>query len=630
MASMSDYGVFLLLGTGAGAVYAALGLGLVLTYRASGVVNLAHGAMAMYATYLFAELRGSGAMATAPAMALAVSAAGGFSAAAYAVVFRPLRSSPPLAGVVASVGLTVALQALAVLQFGTANRSVQGVLPARPVEVAGAVVPSDRLLLGGLVVVVAVALWALGRFTRLGLAARAASENELGAMALGWSPDALATGSWAAAGMIGAVGGILVGPITQLNPATYTLLVVPALAAALVGRLSSFGLTTAAALALGMAQSEIVLLQDRFAGLPRFGLGAGLPLIVVVVTLAVRGRPLPGRGAATPASARGLPVAGVPKRPLAVAGGLAAATALALVVLPGAYRLGLINSLVAALVCLSLVVLTGYAGQVSLAQMAFAGVAGFTLSRLADGIGLAFPVAPLLAAGASGLAGLALGVPALRVRGVNLALATVAAAVAMEELVFKGATVAGGLEGSPVPGATLFGVDLGIGASSGSGQFPRPAFGLTVLLVVVVMALGVVRLRTAGLGHRLLAVRANEAAAAALGVDVAATKLAAFGLSAFMAGLAGALIGYQQGQLSAESFGVFVSLAFLAVAYVGGIVSVAGALVGGALVAGGIVFTTLDRLVGLGRYQLLISGLALTAVVVLAPQGLAGVWQRRR
>lgn len=642
---MRDHLLFLLLGTGAGAAYAAIGIGVVLTYRASGVVNLAHGALAMYATYVFVELRTTGdlllpvvglpgrlalgrPLATAPALLVASAVAAALGLAIHLVVFRPLRSAPPLAGLVASVGLTIAVQAMAVLRFGTGNRAVPPVLPARPLRMAGVTVPTDRLILAGLVLAAAAGLGAVSRWTRVGLAARAATEDELGAVVTGWSPVTLAAGSWAVAGVLGALAGVLVGPITQLNPVTYSLLVVPAVAAALVGRLASFGLTAAAGIALGMAQSEVVGLQARYPGLPRIGLAAGLPLLVIVVVLAVRGQSVAGR---TPLTRTGrLAAAALPRRilPGALAG--SAAGIAGLLVLPAAYRLGLVTSMVAALVCLSLVVVTGWAGQVSLAQMAFAGIGGFALSRLAEGAHVPFPLAPLLAAAVAAVAGVAVGWPAGRVRGVSLALVTVAAAVAVEELVFKSASLAGGLAGTTVPPPAIGSLDLGIGRTGGSGlgDYPRPAFGMLVLAVLVVAAAAVAGLRRGRLGRRLLAVRANETAAAAVGIAVAPTKLLAFGLAAFLAGLAGALMGYQQGQLSAESFGVVVSLSFLALASIGGIASVTGALVGGALVADGVVVTAVDRLVGLGRYQLLASGLGLVLVAVAAPDGVTGLVRR--
>ena len=138
-----------------------------------------------------------------------------------------------------------------------------------------------------------------------------------------------------------------------------------------------------------------------------------------------------------------------------------------------------------------------------------------------------------------------------------------------------------------------------------------------MLAVLVAVGLGVAGAAARPAGRRFLAVRANERAAAACGVDVTATKLAAFALSAFVAGSGGALLGYGQGQLSFGSFGVFVSLAYLAVTYLGGIAGIAGALVGGLLVPSGLVFTLARR----GRYQLLVSGLGLIAVAVLRPQG---------
>jgi branched-chain amino acid transport system permease protein len=284
-------------------------------------------------------------------------------------------------------------------------------------------------------------------------------------------------------------------------------------------------------------------------------------------------------------------------------------------------------------ICLSLVVLTGYVGQISLAQMAFAGVAGFTLSKLAQDLGVAFPLAPLLAGAVAGLTGLLLGLPAIRARGVNLAVVTVAGAVAIEELVFRNPGVTGGFEGSKVPAPSLFGVDLGIGGGSGNA-YPRGAFGLFVLLVLAAVALGVAWLRSASFGRQLLATRANERAAAAAGVDTSRAKLVAFGLSASIAGIGGSLLGYQQGRLSFGSFGVFVSLSLLAIAYLGGIARISGAMVGGALVAGGFVFTAVDDYFGWGRYQLLVSGLGLVVIAVLYPDGLSGmgsrVWERVR
>ena len=616
--------VFLLLGLGAGAVYAALGLGLVLVHRVSGVVHVAHGAVGAYVTYVFVTMRSTGDLvlpvgtvhlgdrvpfAVALVVSLVVAAALGL--AMHAVVFRPLREAPALAGLVASVGLLATLQALIVLRFPAGGRPVPAVLPAEPVHLLGAVVPRDRLLLAALVVASTAVLWAAYRFTRFGLASRAMSADVTGVALLGWSPDRLAAVNWVAASVLAGLGGILVAPITGLDPATTTLLVVPALAAALVGRLVSFGATVSAALALGMAQSLILLLQDEHTWIPRSGVREAIPLLVIVVALALGAGATLARG---PTGTR-LPRAGRARHvgPWAAIG--AVVGTVGVFALHGQDRLALDTSLVGALVCLSIVVLTGWSGQISLAQMAFAGVAGFTLSRLSTGVGVPFPIAPLLAAALAAVVGLAVGLPALRARGVSLAVVTLAGAIVVEEVAFKSTVLTGGFGGSRVAAPSLLGVRL---------DPAGPGFGMLVLAVLIAGAVALARLRASGRGRELLAVRANERAAAAVGVGVTATRLRAFALSAFLAGVAGALLGYQQGQLSFGSFGAFVSLAYLAVAYLGGIAGIAGALVGGLLVPNGLVFTLLD----LGRYQLLVSGLGLVAVTVLAPGGLTGLGRR--
>lgn len=618
--------VFLLLGLGAGAVYAALGLGLVLIHRASGVVNVAHGAMAAYISYVFVELRSSGDLVLpvgrlhlassvpfAPALFLSLVMAAVLGLVVHLLIFRPLGRAPALAGLVASVGLLATLQALIVLRFGQGGRPVPAVVAAEPIRLFGVVVPRDRLLLAAMVIATAAVLWAVYRFTRFGLASRATSDDSDGVALLGWSPQKLAAVNWMTASVLAGLGGILVSPVTGLDPVTTTLLIVPALAAALVGRLVSFGATVAAALALGMAQSEILLLQDRISWLPRSGIREALPLVVIVTALALGA----GSRLARTSGADRLPLARAvrPGRLLPAAGVGTVAGVLGLLALGGQHRLALVTTMIGMLVCLSIVVLTGWSGQISLAQMAFAGVAGFCLSKLASGFGVPFPIAPILAAAAAALVGVAVGLPAVRARGVSLAIVTLAGAVVVEDVVFRNPALTGGFSGSKVPTPALFGVRL----DPGNG----PGFGLLVLAVVVGTAVGLVRLRRSGAGRRLLAVRANERAAAAVGIDVAATRLWAFALSALIAGTAGALLGYQQGRLSSGSFGVFVSLAYLAVASLGGIAGIAGALIGGLLVPDGLVFSVLD----LGRYQLLVSGIGLILVTVLAPGGLTG---RRR
>ncbi|MBK9179135.1 MAG: ABC transporter permease [Acidimicrobiales bacterium] len=639
---MSDYLAFALLGLAGGAAVAMVALGVLVAYKGSGVINFAQGAMAMWATYVFSELRTKGAypfpvpglpdryhvgteVAFVPSLVLALATAALLGLAVHLLVFRPLRRAPVLAKVVASIGVMLVLQSLVLLRFDDANRRLAPILPNEVVELGSLKVPRDNLYLAALVVAVAVVLWLVYRFTRFGLATRAAAENEKGATLLGFSSDSLAGANWVLASVIGAIGGILAAPVTGLDPIIFTLLVVPALGACLLGQLRSFGITAAAGLGLGMIQSVLLKVQTDHPGFPRIGVREGIPFLVIVAAIYFLGKRLPARG--TLSEGR-LPFSPRPRPGLLTVGVPFVVVAALVVLTQGGWRLALVTSIVAATMCLSFVVLTGYVGQISLAQMALAGVAGFSLSRFADQWGVPFPLAPLMAASLATVFGLLVGLPALRVRGINLAIVTLAGGVAVQEFVFKNPDYTGASTGgAPVPNPTLFGIDLGF---QRPGDLFRIEFGLFALVVLVLVGLAVANLRRAGTGRRMLAVRSNERAAAAAGIDVARTKLLAFGISSFVAGVAGCMIAYQQGAISDISYGVFASLTFLAFAYLGGISSVSGALIAGSLVAGGIVFKALEWVVsawsdeGLGRYELLIGGLALIITAIVNPEGIAG------
>ena len=386
---------------------------------------------------------------------------------------------------------------------------------------------------------------------------------------------------------------------------------------ALLGRLTSVWVTACAGLLLGGLQAEVTLLSTQpwwpeWAGV---GVAESVPFVVIAVGLYVFGKRLPGRSITVTVP---LPkvVPTVP-RP-AVTLGLVAAGAVLVLATSGSYRFGVITSMIFAVIALSLVVLTGYVGQISLAQAAFAGSAGFVLSTL--GTAVPFPLSVLLAALAATALGLLVGIPALRIRGAQLAVVTLAAGVAIEQFVFRNPSLTP-VDGNAVPAPRLFGIDLGIRAGT---DIARWQFGLLVLAVLTLAALAVANLGRSATGRALLAVRSNERAAASVGVNVAAAKLLAFAFSSFLAGLGGALIGYSRGQLSADSFGVFVSLSLLAFAYLGGITSISGALAAGLLAPLGIGYVLLDRHAHLGNYYLLISGLLLVVTAIANQSGIAG------
>ncbi len=645
---MSDYVFFLLLGTGAGAIIAALGLGLVITHEGSGVVNLAQGAMATWVAYVYADLRTGAYPFPVPglparyhfggswtgdvgfrwALIGALVTAAVLGAVVHLVVFRPLRRAPALAKVVAGVGLVIMVLTLVERRFaGGSSIRVAPILPREPVRFADdIVVPRDGLWLAGIVIVLGVVLWAASRFTRIGLLTRAAADSEKGTILLGRSPEVPAAVSFVLASVVCGLMAILAAPMLQLGSGVFTFgYLVPALGAALLGRFRSVGITVAAGLAIGMVQSTFTKLQGDLSWFPEYGAREGLPFLVIIATMALRGAVLPERGAVDRWRLPSVPSTRL--RPVALV--------LPLVVLAGVlwsgplWRGALMTSIIGTVMALSFVVLSGFAGQTSLAQSAFAGVAGFALSKLATSWDVPFPIAPVLAVAVATAFGVVLGLPALRLRGTDLAIVTLAGGVAISEFVFKNPKYVGDAStgGAKVPNPELFGWDLGLVYGTDSS---RPVFGVFLLLVATVLVVLVVHLRASATGRRILAVRSNERAAAAAGIHVAGTKLVAFTMSAALAAVAGCLVAYRFGSVSDASYGVMASLTALAFAYLGGVGSVGGAVAAGMLVPSGVVFFGLSRLSGeVGPWDAFIGGAVLVAMAVLQPEGVAGAWRSR-
>ena len=643
---MTSHVTFLLLGLGAGAAIAALGLGVVVTHRTSGIINFAHAAVGMFIAFSYYELRASGdlvlpilglperlhlidrpTVGTAFIIVLVYAALVG--AGLYWAIFRHLMNAPALAGTVASLGLLLYLIAMAALRFDSQSASVlvlDGPLPNRIVKLGSVVSPLDRYLLAGIVIAAGVLLAAVAKWTRFGLATTALAENRKGVALLGISPDRVGTASWMIAVVLAGGALILAAPIVRLDPGTTSLLIVPALAAALPGRFIGLGSTVATGLALGMAQSELLSLQADWDWLPDIGLQQGIPFVLILATLAFRTEALPSRSST--AESRRLPSAPDHRYAIHVVLASAAAGALGLLLLGSSWRSGIIVSGIAALIALSVIVLSGLVGQVSLATYAVAGVAAFAMVRASDDLGLPFPLAPIVGICVAVLVGLIAGVAGLRSRGMTLTIATLAAAVAVEELVFRWDWFTGGLTGATVDRPSLLGVDLGISARGAA--FPRKSFGILVLVLLVAGMLTIIKLRRSNTGRRWLAVRANERAAASLGISVETVKLEAFAVASLLAGVAGTLIAYQRELVSAGSFGVLDSIVALAIAYLAGIAAPIAALLAGALATGGLLTTALDALSdGASDRQFAVNGLLLIIAAVRYRNGILGLRPRR-
>jgi ABC-type branched-subunit amino acid transport system ATPase component/branched-subunit amino acid ABC-type transport system permease component len=637
---VSQHVTFLLLGLANGAVFAALGLALVVTHRSSKVMNFGVSSIALLTACLYAGLRrgellllvpglprsvrlaDSLPFGTAAVLALVVTAL--FGLLLYALVFRPLRSEPPVASAVASLGVAVVVAAVITQRLGTRPPPVATMFPEGKLQLGDVTVAEDKLWLAVSVVAIAVGIWALGRFTRFGLASRAVSQSEKGAHLSGIPADRIAAANWMLSALVAGVAGILIAPFVPPVPIQYTLFIVPALATATLGGFDRLAPAVVGGLAVGMLQSEVAYLQVQHSWMPRSGAAELVPLALILLVLVARAKPLPGRGVL---QSRNLGRAPRPRSVLAPATVGAVCGGVALAVLGAEWRAALVTSLILGLITLSYVVVTGYSGQISLAQLTLAGAAGFLLGPITTEwelplvhAHLPFPLAPVAAALGAAVIGVVIGLPAVRIRGLPVAVVTLALAVALEAAWFRNTDLVTS-SGKDVAGPTLLGLDLRIGSGL---AYPRLGFCLMALLVLVVAGAGVARLRTSSLGAAMLAVRANERAAAAAGVDVVRTKVVAFALGAFIAGLGGALLAYKQGNVTVESFSAFLGLSVFATAYLAGITSVSGAVVAGLIGANGIVFTAVDDHLSLGRWYTTLAGVGLVFTVVKNPEGIVG------
>lgn len=631
---MSTYLQFAVFGLSLGVLYAALANGLILVYRATGIINFAMGATAMWGGYVYAFLRkewtlylpvGQVYFSQDPgfwvSLALALTSSVLVSVLVYLLAFRPVRQAPVLAQVVVSIAVMLTMQALALIRFGGDTVRVDPFLAAdaEAWRVGGVMIEPQAVWTTVVIIILAALLWSYLRFTRQGMATRAAASNERAAILMGYSPSRLAAVAMILAGVIATVAVLLTAPTTGLNPVSYTLYVVPALAVMLVAKMSSIVVATGFGIGLGAFQSILSFLvtQSWWPQWASSGVDQLVTLAIVMIALLAFGNKLPARGSL---QTMRLPEVDIPRMRPVIATVLFVAAAALLAFSQGEWRFGLTTSLIMTVLALSYVIVTGYLGQISLVQVAFAGTAGFVLSKFGQDVGIPFPIVIVICAFTAVVVGFVVALPALRIRGAQLAIVTLIAALAIERFVFNNYSLTP-LEGNNIGEPKLFGLDFGIRQGA---DVSRLAFSWMVLVVVAIMVLVFVRVASGDLGRAFLAVRANERAAASAGIDVRMTKLTGFALSAFFAGVAGCLIGYSHGQLSASSFTVFVGLQVLAVAYLGGITSWGGAVVAGMLAPLGLVHTFVDHFWETGDTYALIAGLLLILTAILNPSGIAG------
>lgn len=610
-----QYAVF---GLGVGAVFALLAAGIVLVYRATGVLNLAHASMGVVAGFVnFTLLDRVPGITVGGAVALSVVLGAVLGVASHWIVFRTVATAPPVVKLMVSFGLAGVLQGSVGLiwsRLGTPTTYGHTLLPlTHGIDIAGARVPYQRVAVIVVGVVTTVVLAIVLKRTTFGIQLRGLAQNPLAARLGGVDDRVIQTVVWAVAGGTSALAAVLLMPFGPMNALALSGTQIQAFAAALVGGFVSLPAALIGGLGLGIAEQELT-----GAPAPYDALGTALGTVLILVLLFARverlfvsdqeARAIEGDGRLFGRGVR-MPVVGTPSR--WIAGTLV--MVLATIPMSSFWAFVTARASLYALLGLSLVVLTGYAGQVSLMPGTFAGVGACLAWVFGTKLGLALPVAvPLAALGTIPVCAVA-GVAALRLRALYLAVATLALAQTFDETLFQSHWLANGgsrmLAGRP-------------GWLGGDHAFA--AFVVVVAGLVFAFTAGFARSRT---GRALRAVRDNPRAAAAGGINPVKYRLLAFGFSAFTAGLMGALLAYTLGAFTSEEFSFFVlSLSAFGLVMVGGVRSPLGAVVGAfALVAG---TEPLRGLATLADWVTVTIGVGIVVVMTRNPDGLVGATQR--
>ena len=605
---MSEFISLLIAGVVYGSVYAVSATGLVVTYNTTGIFNFAHGAVGMILAYLFWQLWQGWNLPAAAALAIVLLVAAPLLGAVIErAVMRPLYGASTGARLAVTLGLLLMLVALAQTIWPPTNQ--QYTLPeffsGHNVGIGGVKISIEQFITVGVALASALALRLFFTRTTTGVSMRAVVDDPELARLAGTPAGRISSYAWMIGVGFAALAGILIAQSNNnMDVIVLTELVIFGYAAAVVGRLRSIPLTFVGAMILGIAYSMSIgylpsnILTDVTDALPMVMLLVVL-LVLPEVRLAV-GR-VPKVRPVRPARARSTVFAGA---------GLVGLTIVLAATLQGTNLVTLGNVLVLGLAGLSLVPLSGYAGQVSLCQFTFLGLGALAMHWVAGGdsvLGL------LAAVGLCAAVGAVVALPVLRLRGLYLALATLAFAVLMDQIFFQSSSIMGSGGTIAVGRPHLFGLRF---ATNGP-------FDVALAVVLAVCLVGVGALRRGRFGRRLVALNESPAGCATVGLSLNLTKLAVFALSAGIAGLAGALYGSLSTAVGAAQFNFRESIVLFAG------VTLAGASTLSAAVAAGL-FLAIGPLIHIphiaGFTQLLV-GVGIVSIG-RNPAGIARLWAR--
>lgn len=605
---MQEFIKFAILGLGVGALYALASQGLMVIYRGSGVLNFGHGAVGMVGAYFSWELREKQGWPFILALLFGVALSAIIGALTHLLVMRQLRRASPLARIVATLGVLIIMQSAAVVRYGGRVTFVKTELPDNLYEVGGITIALDRIILVIIATVLTLVLWAFYKFTNFGLATSGVAENQRAAAAIGLSPDKIATINWAIGSALAGLAAILVSPIVTLQVTTMTNLVLAALAAALVAGFRSFPIALIAGLLIGVGQTELV----NYVTTP--GISQSFPFLVIIAVMVFRGTALPVRGYFL----QRLPAVGDGKVKLVhVAIGVVISLFL-ITQLPILWQDSMVTTFAMATILLSIVVVTGYAGQLSLGQYALAGLGSYIAGRAIDVWNFPFLLSIPFALIVIAPLGALFALPAVRARGLNLAIVTLGLGSAIQLIIFGNSAWTGGFIGTKIGKPNVFGIDI-------SATRNPSRYAIFCMVGFILAALAVAAMRRGRSGRRLLAVRTNERAAAALGISVTGAKLYAFAVGAAIAGLGGILISFRKDTiLFSSEFNNFVSVTSVGWAFLGGIGWLMGPIFGATLTPGSIGARISNSIFsGIEQYVQLIGGVFVVLIVLLNQDGMA-------
>jgi branched-chain amino acid transport system permease protein len=555
-----------------GCVYALTALGLVVTYTTSGIFNFAQGAMGMIGAFLYWQLNVASGLPSLLSFVLVAFVLGPLGGALVErVLMRRVSSASLEAKLTVTVGLLLFLIAVAQWRWNpSVNRAVPQFFNGRSVTIGGVGLSYDQLIVVAVAIAVAAALRLFFYRTRAGIATRAVVDDRELSGLTGASPSRYSMLGWAMGTSLACIAGILLAPTATLNIQTLTLLVINGYAAATVGQLRSLPLTFLGAIILGLLESYAIgyLPLGTFWG----SLPAAVPMLYLMAVILI----LPQSRVTLVRQRR----ARAP-RIASLKESLIASTVFVLLAVVVSRALSASNLDIAskgvsvAIIMLSLVLLTGYGGQVSLCQFTFAGLGAYAMGKV-GGNGGSF-LGLLAAVGLAAAVGIVVALPALRLRGLYLALATLAFAYGMDQVFFTNTSFFGAFLSLNVARVHIPGFEL-----HGS----RTYF-VALCIVFVLAAIGLLILRRSSFGRRLLAVTDSPAACLTLGVNMTRSKLVVFAVASGLAGLGGALYGGAQGVIGPNDFTFLVSSTVLMLAVVWGIRTIGGMFVGAVIIAFG-------------------------------------------